>query len=152
MTEYVLGLDPGLSGAIAWIDRDGGHRFYNAIDMPVMDGRVNAAELSWHIEDLRPAYAVVEQVGSMPGQGVASTFKFGMSYGIALGVLGAMEIPIVHVRPARWKKFFSIGSDKEKGRALAIDTWPEASTFFSRKKDHGRAEAALLALWGIKNK
>lgn len=149
---YVVGIDPGLSGAIAWVEWGG--PMYRTADMPVMDGRVNATALADLLtsEETPPMFAVVEQVSSMPGQGVASTFKFGTAYGAALGVLGALEIPIVHVRPNRWKKDFGIGSDKEKGRALAIDRWPNMASELARKKDHGRAEAGLIAQWGIDNR
>ena len=42
---------------------------------------------------------------------------------------------------------FNLNADKELSRRLAILTWPEAGKF-NRKKDDGRAEAALLALYG----
>jgi crossover junction endodeoxyribonuclease RuvC len=141
----VLGVDPGLSGALALLD----NRVLVAVcDMPVMDSRVDSVTLSDVIKSWNPDEAVVEKVASMPGQGVASTFKFGMSYGAVLGVLGALQIPVRHIRPTQWKTAAHIGSDKEKARALAIDIWPHMATEMARKKDHGRAEAALIALWG----
>ena len=39
----------------------------------------------------------------------------------------------------------AMDSDKEKSRAFAIKRFPRMS--FSRKKDAGRAEALLIALW-----
>jgi crossover junction endodeoxyribonuclease RuvC len=84
----------------------------------------------------------------MPGQGVSSTFKFGTAYGALLGVLGALEIRTVLVAPATWKKHFRLDSDKEKSRALALRTFAKSPEHFARKKDHGRGEAALLALYG----
>jgi crossover junction endodeoxyribonuclease RuvC len=89
----------------------------------------------------------VEIVHAMPKQGVSSSFNFGMSYGVALGVIGALKIPVVHVSPTKWKKYFGLSADKEEARALAISKWP-ASLHFRRKKDNGRAEAGLLALYG----
>ena len=76
--------------------------------------------------------------------GVSSSFNFGMSYGIALGVVGALKIPVVHVSPGKWKKYFGLTADKEQSRKLAIDKWPGCE-HFRRKKDNGRAEALLLA-------
>ena len=84
----------------------------------------------------------------MPRQGVASTFKFGAPYGAVLGVLAALKIQTHLVAPAAWKKHFRLDSDKEKSRALALRTFAASPEHFSRKKDHNRAEAALLALYG----
>jgi hypothetical protein len=83
----------------------------------------------------------------MPKQGVASTFKFGTAYGALLAVTALCEIPTHLVSPRKWKTHFALDSDKEKSRALAIRLWPGCG-FFSRVKDHGRAEAALLARYG----
>jgi crossover junction endodeoxyribonuclease RuvC len=90
---------------------------------------------------------VIEHVHAFKGQGVTSMFNFGKSYGTALGVIGALKIPTIHVSPTKWKKYFGLSANKEEGRKLAIDKWP-ACLHFRRKKDHGRAEAALLAVYG----
>lgn len=141
----IVGVDPGLSGAVAWLE-DG--NLIDAIDVPIMDGRIDASTLADMINSHPlPDIVVVEKVSSMPNQGVSSTFKFGQAYGAVLGIFGAMKLRIVHVTPTRWKKDLLLGSDKEKARAMAIDRWPESSSLFSRKKDHGRAEAALIAAW-----
>jgi crossover junction endodeoxyribonuclease RuvC len=94
---------------------------------------------------------VVEQVASRPGQGVASMFRFGQSYGTILGVVGALEIPLRHVTPAAWKRALGlIGGDGEASRARAIETWPMHADLFDRKKDHNRASAALIGLAAMK--
>ena len=42
-----------------------------------------------------------------------------------------------------------LSQDKDASRQLAIQEWPHiAHLAFRRKCDHGRAEAALIALWG----
>ena len=116
--------------------------------MPVAAGQVDCATLAARIEQLRPDVAFVERVGAMPKQGVASTFKFGASYGSVIGTLAALQIRTVLVVPSVWKKYFALDSDKEKARALALRTFAKNPEHFSRKKDHGRAEAALLAVYG----
>jgi crossover junction endodeoxyribonuclease RuvC len=145
----ILGVDPGLSGALAWLN-DG--ELIEAVDMPVVAGSVNAPAFSEWLDEhsyLRPDMAVVEKVHSMPGQGVASTFKFGASYGCVLGILGVSGIRVEHVTPNQWKKHFNlIGKEKDESRKFALDRWPTQSGLFSRKKDHGRADAALIGLWG----
>lgn len=143
----VLGLDPGQSGAIALYDT--AHpAAITVADMPVVGGAVDAVELSRIIRECAPDLVVVEAVHSMPKQGVASSFKFGTSYGIALGVVGALHLTHRLVAPTVWKKHFRLSSDKEQSRALAIRTWPECGKSFSRKKDADRAEASLLARFG----
>jgi Holliday junction resolvasome RuvABC endonuclease subunit len=139
----VLGVDPGQKGALAFY-----FPAYDRIsvdDMPTVDKRVDAASLAARIKQLAPTHAVVEIVHSMPKQGVASSFAFGQGYGIVLGVIAALEIPVHLVTPAKWKKACGLDSDKEKSRALALRHWPARADLFGRKKDDGRAEAALLA-------
>lgn len=142
----IMGLDPGLSGAVAFYYPSHPENIA-CYDMPIVDRRVNGAALYDIIQQHRPSLAVIEAVHSMPGQGVSSSFNFGVSYGIAQGVVSAAKIPVVFVSPGKWKKYFLLSSDKEASRGLAINKWP-ASDHFRKKKDEGRAEAALLALYG----
>jgi crossover junction endodeoxyribonuclease RuvC len=96
---------------------------------------------------MRPRCAVVERVASMPKQGVASTFKFGMATGIIHGVLAACDVPVHLVTPSVWKRGMGlIGADKEASRALALRLFPQV-TGLDRKMDHGRAEALLMGHW-----
>ena len=94
--------------------------------------------------------AVVEQVGSMQGQGVASVFSLGHSFGTITGVIGALHIPLQLVHPAVWKKSMGISRDKDVARAQAIRLFP--STDLSLKKDHNLAEALLLADFSMKGR
>jgi hypothetical protein len=87
----ILGIDPGLSGACAYYFPSAPDRVA-AEDMPVVAGAVDCATLAARIAQMAPSLAVVERVASMPKQGVASTFKFGASYGAVLGVLAALKI------------------------------------------------------------
>ena len=139
----VLGVDPGASGAIAFYFP--AHDRLTVDDMPVVGKDVDAATLAARIKQFGPTHAVVEQVASRPGQGVSSVFRFGAGYGIVLGVIAALEIPVHLVTPAKWKKACGLDSDKEKSRALALRHWPSRSDLFGRRRDDGRAEAALLA-------
>jgi crossover junction endodeoxyribonuclease RuvC len=98
---------------------------------------------------MAPDLAIVERVASMPGQGVSSTFKFGAAHGAVLGVLAALQIPTHLVSPTVWKRHFRLDRDKEKSRALALRVFAKLPEHFARKRDHGPAEAALLALYGF---
>lgn len=144
-----IGIDPGISGAIA-IEQAG---FFIVYDMPIMAGtgkrqQVNAAEL---VKLIKPysenCMAYLEQASSMPKQGVSSMFSFGCSYGIIQGVLAALSIPVIIVSPRMWKKRAGIiGKEKDAARALAQQLYPSAE--LGRKKDIGRADALLIERFG----
>jgi crossover junction endodeoxyribonuclease RuvC len=146
MIVCIMGVDPGLSGAVAFYFPE--QNVVSVEDMPVVAGDIDVASFAALIAKMQPDIAVVELVGAMPKQGVASTFKFGCGYGMIRGVIGATAIPLHLVTPTKWKKTFSLDSDKDKARALALRYWPARSDLFGRKKDHGRAEAALIARYG----
>jgi crossover junction endodeoxyribonuclease RuvC len=118
-----------------------------ADDIPVVGGEVDVDALVRRVREMRPRLAIIERAGAMPQQGVSSTFKYGVAYGALRTVVALCNIPYQLVTPAKWKNYFRLDADKEKSRALAIQLWPGCG-FFSRKKDHGRAEAALIARYG----
>lgn len=149
MTICVLGVDPGsVSGAICFYfpveDR------VTAEDIPVVDKRVDVVTLAQRIAQMNPTFAVVERVSAMPGNGSVSMFKFGESFGAIKGIIATLKIPMHLVAPTVWKKKYNLGPDKEKSRALALQYWPNA-TCFARRKDHGRAEASILARYGYQH-
>ncbi|MFG1334004.1 hypothetical protein V5F41_22470 [Xanthobacter autotrophicus] len=147
----ILGIDPGLSGAFAFLD-DG--KLTHVADLPTMgEGARRMLDSGALADALKPLtfdFAVIEQVGAMPGQGVSSMFRFGHAVGQAVGVIHALGIPLKWASPGTWKRTMGLNSDKERARALAIETFPSLRAQFARKKDHGRAEAALMALWGAR--
>lgn len=154
--RLIIGCDPGQTGCLALL-ADGEPAGF--IDMPTMPraaggNEVNAAALAAQVRGLLHMHqgadmlGVVELVGSMPGQGLASTFRFGQSDGILRGVLGAMGIGYITVAPVKWKNHFGLkGQPKDAARSLAIRRFPGVAQQLARKKDGGRADALLLALW-----
>ena len=150
-----LGIDPGLSGALAVLDKDG--EIIDIFDMPtleVISGTSKKQRVNPHgiVSELTlfkniPVQAIIEQVNAMPGQGVTSMFSFGRSLGILEGVLAGIQIPYTLVTPVVWKRKMQVNASKDGARELAMRTWPSKADLFKRKKDDGRAEAALLALY-----
>jgi crossover junction endodeoxyribonuclease RuvC len=145
----IIGIDPGAHGAIALLE-DG--RLRSVVAMPASTvrskARVDAARLAGVIRDLAPIdVAVCEEVASMPRQGVASMFAFGMAYGVVLGVLGALSVPLVLVTPATWKGALRVAATKGEARGRASQLLPEGARLWPLAKDDGKAEAALIALW-----
>jgi len=92
--------------------------------------------------------AFIEQVAAMRGQGVSSMFRFGETYGATQMAVAAHKIPIQYVTPAKWKSHFRLNRDKGVSRGLATQRFPDCADLFKRVKDDGRAEAALIALYG----
>ena len=149
----VIGIDPGYSGAIA-IWRPAA-RALHLYDMPTVPNSKGKVELDLHTlydllapEDDGPHMAVVEQVGAMRGQGVVSMFRFGQGYGAIQMALAGHKIPTQFVTPSKWKAHFGLTRDKGVSRGLAMQRYPERADMFKRAKDDGRAEAALIALYG----
>lgn len=139
-----LGVDPGFSGAWGLIDHHGNYQ--SCGDMLHNDkhilSRMVWAEMCQAI-DRQDLEIIVESVHSMPGQGVASSFRFGSSFGAAIAIVERFNCPWHLVTPQKWKKALQLDSDKNKSLELARELWPNAP--LSRKKDNGRAEALLLA-------
>lgn len=151
----VLGIDPGYGGALALLDGD------NLLihDMPthhlLRSGRakqeIDLAELARLIDAAAPIFhAVVEQVGPMPGQGISSIFAFGKGYGMILGILAANFVPVTLVTPQRWKKALQVPTAKDGARARASQLFPRHAGQWLRVRDDGRAESAILALYGTR--
>jgi hypothetical protein len=147
----VLGVDPGLTGAVAFLSlRD--FTLCGVKDLPFIGKDLSAvglASLLGERPELHLYHAFVEKSQSFPRQGVASAFRYGTGYGIIQGVLGTLSAPYTLVPPTKWKADLRLsGKDKDASRKLASERWPDHAHLFARKKDDGRAEAALIALYG----
>jgi crossover junction endodeoxyribonuclease RuvC len=143
----ILAFDPGVNGAFAVLDaNDKGGSFVATGELPRFDKLLDAVGVSELLRTYEPTRAVIERVHSMPGQGVSSTFTFGASYGLLIGVAGGAGLPLTFVTPSRWKSHFRLaGKPKDASRELAIRLFPEAAGSLKLKKHTGRADALLLA-------
>lgn len=154
MSVVTLGIDPGVTGALAWLDSDG--QIIDIVDMPIMTttiGKtnrkaVNPQQLADLILSNPVTHAWVEQVAARPGQGVTSMFGFGRSLGLIEGTLATRGVPYTFVTPRLWAKTTGTGTGKDASRARACQLWPDHTHTFARVKDDGRAEAALIAHHG----
>lgn len=153
-----MGIDPGLYGAISVVDHNNN---VTIIDMPLAEQmvggkikrRIVPERLAEGIAKLIGDCAVkayIEKVGAMPGQGVVSSFNFGTNFGLVRGVLAALEIECHEVSPVTWKKGMRLNSSKAGSIHLACSLFPRQSSSFELRKHEGRAEAALIAMWGKK--
>jgi Holliday junction resolvasome RuvABC endonuclease subunit len=150
----IVGIDPGLSGAIALLNPT--TREVTVHDMPLVASKAGRGETDVHnlARLLAPSggnwnIAVLEQVHAMPKQGVSSTFRFGQNYGACQMAISGHGYDVRDVTPQTWKKHFRLGSDGNASRALAMQRFPALAEALKRVKDHNRAEAVLLALYGL---
>ena len=172
----IIAIDPGLSGAIALLsDPDTVERIW---DMPVMEaisGKGNivnphifsdiikeAIELggtTTYVELVQAMGARKNAKGEMVSQGVASTFKFGVGFGVIQGALAALGLPINLVAPQKWKKYHKLSKPdvryrlqreptqaefKDACRLMAIECFPNQADNLKLKKHDGRADAIMI--------
>ena len=150
----IIAIDPGISGSLCFFDEG---KIIDLIEMPSMaEGKknkrqVNGSQVYNEISSRIKNYAkkdikvVIEQVSAMPGQGVTSMFNFGQSFGVLKGICSAMQLSMYFVRPAKWKKYFSlINSEKDASRTKAIEIFPYISKELAKKKDGNKADAILI--------
>jgi hypothetical protein len=150
-TKFFLGIDPGATGAAAFVDGYG--KYVIIIDYPGSASELGSTmhDLITSPVDIREdiALAVIEKVNPMPKQGISSTGKFMKNAGIWEGVVAALKIPIQLITPQRWRKILDSSvprkPTKEDLRAYAIRKWPLAAPELTRVKDHNRAEALIIA-------
>ena len=149
----VAGIDPGKTGALVLLYADGSVR---VLDVPLQ--KVNGKEVPAYGEWARtwgealaegPERVIIEKVGSMPGQGVSSTFQFGSSWGFVKALAHASGAAVFDPSPSSWKaKMRLTGADKNASREKARSLIPTMADHVKLKKHDGRAEAALLAYFG----
>ena len=162
----IIGIDPGLDGALARYWPENGR--LQIADMPTVkigkgksDKRaIDEYALAGFLDDWAETASCVwlEQVTAMPsipgadGQrrsmGSASAFNFGKGYGLIRGVSAANFLPIHDVNSKSWKRALKVNADKEHARYRAGVLLPRHGGLWPLKKHHGRAEAALIALYG----
>ena len=158
MSEKILGIDPGIRGGLAIVEINDGAapQLIDAIDIPAIGvgakERVDVAAIRNFIDRHKPTHALIERAQAMPKQGASSGFKYGRAVGAIEAAITQCSIPVEIVEPSAWKRFWKLpGKDKESGRQKALQLFPAAHAALARKRDHGRAEASLIALYGAKS-
>lgn len=151
---HILGIDPGFSGGLVIIDEN--EDVIAKLTMPVnkiknksfIETRQIVSFIMLHGVDV----ICVEQVGSMPGQGVSSTFSFAYSAGIMEGIAIGMLKKFIKVRPQEWMKQILVGLPKQDkasivyaGRVKPEIDW--RATPRCKKAHDGLTDAYCIALY-----
>lgn len=163
--EKLIAVDPGIRGALAFYDPAAGRM--DIVGMPVqqivLKGKpkkngqrptrdvIDEVELACTLRlfaDLGYRKIFVEKVGGMPGQSAPNAFTFGYGCGLILGIARCLDLEIERADPSVWKAKMRVPSDKREARKRASEMMPELAHYWPRQMDDGKAEAALLALYG----
>lgn len=141
-SRIFIGIDPGKTGAVAILHHD--------LSVQVFDTPESTTGMADLLYGYNNPQVFVEKVHAMPGQGVVSMFSFGENYGKWQGIIAALGYSYSMVAPQTWKKELLKDMPKEKESSIirALQLFPGMSNFLSRKKDHNRAEALLIAEYG----
>lgn len=153
----ICGIDPGLKGALAFVDFEIDGNQAEAIsqvveDMPVtdeIDGRPIPCPRgqSRILQEMQPDFVILEHVEPRRGDGIVSSWRFAQGFGNTMSacLLFSGAKNCVHlVRPRVWKAALGLTSCKIESLEMARDVYPGASDYLTRKMDDGRAEALLL--------
>ena len=161
-----IGIDPGMSGAVSWIllGPDGITTGFR--DMPIRDGFLDPHALLYELTEHPTASICIELVGAMGTDGRSSLSRFMEVFGGIKAVALLSGHPLTLIRPLEWKKALGLvvvapkgqgvkltpkeralkkALAKESSMNLAKELYPDSARFLTRKRDHDRAEALLLA-------
>ncbi len=155
MGQWAIGIDPGLDGALALV---GNGKNVVCVDTPAAE--THKGKRIYPISAMRErlwllrqkagegdGIVFVEDVHSMPKQGVVSTCSLCRGLALWEGLLAGMQYSYVMVRPQAWKRYFGLlHSEKDEARVYAQKRFPMQA--LNRKKDHNRADALLIATFG----
>jgi crossover junction endodeoxyribonuclease RuvC len=152
---YVIGIDPGANLAIATLNEDGD--LIEVVDMPSTkeaNGRTvtNPVLLASILARSHARICFCEFTAARPTDAKTSAFSFGRAKGIIEGAAGALNLRVVFIAPATWKRTSDVPpgvENKDIARTRAIARWPAFADCFARKCDIDRAEACLIAWAGI---
>lgn len=138
------GIDPGTTGAIAFLNENNSIELFDYPGDPVSAAEIISDWTNNHIVRL----IVLERVSAMPKQGVSSVFKLGHNFGCWDGILSALNIPFIIEPPRVWQKGLIRKTDglDPKSRAIAVAKRLFPTAPIKLKKHHNRADALLMAV------
>lgn len=152
--RYIAGIDPGLTGALAVLDFD--KFLLHLWDTPTVSIKAAGGTVRKRCDPLAFTtailhfpidYGTIENVHSTPNDGHVGAFSFGKVTGITIGIFAGADIPLGSVSPAKWKMEMKVPAHKEASKARASQLFPFCTDGWTRALDHGRAEAAVIALY-----
>lgn len=151
----ICGIDPGFTGAIAFIDNNGSA---SVVDMPIVNTskkgkaskkpELDSIGVFQVLYNVNPSHVFIEKAQTMPGQGISSAGRYMDVYGQLKGICIGLGLPYSLIHPRTWKKLIMSDMGKEKGESIVRSKQLFPSVDLSLKKDHGKADALLIAEYG----
>ncbi|MCL2625008.1 MAG: hypothetical protein FWD31_15200 [Planctomycetaceae bacterium] len=158
-SKTYIGIDPGKHGAVAVLHPDHSGFVWDFELKKVSNNsrcetRLDGLAFRKMISQVR-GVVVLEKTHGYGTKKKMDVFSMGETRGVILGILDGCRIPVIEVTPQQWKKHFGLQQDKvvsdrdrkEAGRQLALRLLPQFKEHLSRKRDHDRADALLIALY-----
>ncbi|MDE2441813.1 MAG: hypothetical protein KGP14_12385 [Betaproteobacteria bacterium] len=159
----VIGIDPGLTGAIAAECSSRG--LLDVADLPTCsNGLETGRMLRWIdpralcqlLRDWSQRFdfgqdhvqAVIERPIAMPNQQISTAASNFDSLGVIRGVLASKGVDARLITPGAWKRYYRIGTDKDESLRVARNLYPAAP--IKLKKHHNRAEAILIGRFELR--
>ena len=147
-----VGIDPGKSGGLVKIHS----KNYECSMHKCPDTTEGMSSLLKNAKDSAfkdnlPILVAIEKVHAFPTDARSSAFKFGMNYGMWLGIIGSLNIPLVKVTPQMWMKSYAplpkIKQErKKKIKEIATEIFEDVYNNENRIT-YAVSDAALIALW-----
>ena len=141
--SVAIGIDPGKKGAMAVIYHDG------HVEVIPFDEKQYIEHLDFGLVGGGDIKCCIEQVHSLPREGVKSVWAFGQNYGWIMGVLDTLGIPYQAVPPNKWKREYSLlKADKKQSIEVCHRLFPNVSlkrTERCKTDSSDMAEALLMA-------
>lgn len=155
MKQFVLGIDPGKNGGIVGLTNGNINLIDKMPQTPVeMWGYFKSSGLHLLLKSTESkSYVFIEDVHSMPTDGVRSAFTFGRGVGLLDGVLSFYPVDIIRVIPSKWMDALGCKRDGDESRynykKRLVEKAKSLAPIASRNKINlSTADAFLIAKYG----
>ncbi len=151
----IAGIDPGKSGTLFVCGSDRSYKIHPTETIGTKRPEYDMGKMVQALKDYMPELVVIEQQQAMPKQGVSSSYAIGYGFGLWRGIIAALGLRVLIVRPVVWKKLMLAGLPKGDTKAASIIAAQRLFPGVDLKRtpkckgpDHNIAEALLLAEYG----
>lgn len=158
----VIGIDPGLTGAMALVSHAG---FLSVADLPTCPNGLSSGKMMRWLDPKgvseiisgwatkfdfgkESVHAVIERPIAMPGQQISTAASNFDSLGALRAAVTICGYPLMMVSPREWKTAYGLGTDKNEARKTALNLYPDAPITLA--KHHNRAESILIARFALR--
>jgi len=153
MNKTIIGIDPGASGALCFTNSEE-KQIYSHKCHELISGRRLSVSMALNAYRSDKSIAYIEKVHAMPHDGRSSLFKFGVNYGVWLGILNSIKgvNKIIEVSPQKWMKFWEnkIGEKLPKIKKDRKNKLKEIASIYTEKPATlWNADAVLITMYGM---